>query len=186
MHGGESYFVDAFAAASDYQKDHPDKAKLLQQHKLVFEYHNDGHHMENSSYIFPDTLTRLRSVISWSPPFQGARRVRGGPTDEKFLDAVALWETYLAQDARRLEFKMEEGDLVLFDNRRVLHARRAFRNWTNKERQHMGLETQAIEDPQRWLKGCYLDGDTVWDKLVTLSIDAARNGRKKAKAQVAS
>ena len=50
----------------------------------------------------------------------------------------------------------------------------------------MGLETQAIEDPQRWLKGCYLDGDTVWDKLVTLSIDAARNGRKKAKAQVAS
>jgi alpha-ketoglutarate-dependent taurine dioxygenase len=45
---------------------------------------------------------------------------------------------------------MKEGDLVFFDNRRVLHARREY------------------GEGERWLKGCYLDGEVVWDRLATL------------------
>ena len=63
---------------------------------------------------------------------------------------------------------MEEGDLVLFDNRRVLHARRAFRDLTEEERAERGVKVVEGE-PSRWLKGCYLDGEVVWDKLTTLS-----------------
>jgi alpha-ketoglutarate-dependent taurine dioxygenase len=95
-----------------------------------------------------------------------------------FLDAVASFEGYLAEDHRRLEFKMAEGDLVFFDNRRVLHARRAFRNWTDEEKQRMGIDVHAGDEPQRWLKGCYLDGDTVWDKLVTLMSGESARVRK--------
>lgn len=186
VQGGESYFVDGFAAACDFERDHPEKAALLQQIPLAYEYHNDGHHMENTHVILPRSLTRLRSAIAWSPPFQGTRRVKNGPMDESFLDAVALWESYLAQDARRLEFKMEEGDLVFFDNRRVLHARRAFRNWTEQEKQQMGLKQVVDGQPQRWLKGCYLDGDTVWDKLVQLSIDHSKSVGRERKTQAAS
>jgi gamma-butyrobetaine dioxygenase len=63
---------------------------------------------------------------------------------------------------------MEEGDLVLFDNRRVLHARRAFRDWTDAEKEERGI-TIPEGEPSRWLKGCYLDGEVVWDKLVVLN-----------------
>jgi alpha-ketoglutarate-dependent taurine dioxygenase len=60
---------------------------------------------------------------------------------------------------------MKEGDLIMFDNRRVLHARRAFRDWTVEERTANGVEITEGE-PTRWLKGCYLDMDVVWERLV--------------------
>jgi hypothetical protein len=74
----------------------------------------------------------------------------------------------LKESNREWEFTLEEGDLVLFDNRRVLHARRAFRDLTEAERLERGVE--IIEgEPSRWLKGCYLDGEVVWDKLAILN-----------------
>lgn len=62
---------------------------------------------------------------------------------------------------------MEEGDLVLFDNRRVLHSRSAFRDLTPDEAKERGVEIVEGEST-RWLKGCYFDEEVVWDKLVTL------------------
>jgi hypothetical protein len=53
---------------------------------------------------------------------------------------------------------MQEGDMVLFDNRRVLHARRAFQDKPEEEEVPRGEAT-------RWLKGCYMDGDVVWNKM---------------------
>lgn len=43
------------------------------------------------------------------------------------------------------EHRLAEGELVIFDNRRVAHARTAF---------EAGIG-------ERWLKGAYVDGD-VW------------------------
>jgi alpha-ketoglutarate-dependent taurine dioxygenase len=50
------------------------------------------------------------------------------------------------------EYRMEEGDCVIFDNRRVLHARRAF----------------EADKGERWLKGAYLDRDVYASKLSVL------------------
>ena len=44
---------------------------------------------------------------------------------------------------------------MLFDNRRVLHARTAF---TEREAENNDGETN------RWLKGCYLEADAVLDR----------------------
>ena len=52
------------------------------------------------------------------------------------------------------ERKMQPGDCVIFDNRRVLHARKAF------EVQDFGKE--------RWLRGCYLDKDPFLSKARVL------------------
>lgn len=43
----------------------------------------------------------------------------------------------------RFEFTLQEGECVVFANRRVLHARRAF----------------DTEMGERWLKGIYVDWD---------------------------
>jgi alpha-ketoglutarate-dependent taurine dioxygenase len=85
----------------------------------------------------------------------------------KWYKAVDKFQKILEQPQRQWEFTMEEGDLVLFDNRRVLHARRAFRDLTEAEREERGVEVIEGES-SRWLKGCYLDGEVVWDKLATL------------------
>jgi hypothetical protein len=47
---------------------------------------------------------------------------------------------------------MNEGDCVIFDNRRVLHARRAF----------------DASKGERWLKGAYVDGDVFFSRVRVL------------------
>jgi gamma-butyrobetaine dioxygenase len=103
-------------------------------------------------------LESLRSHVNWSPPFQGSTpqiAPRKSPTqvlkaEQDYYRALAKFEKTLARPEGQYEFTMKEGDLVFFDNRRVLHARRTY------------------GEGERWLKGCYLDGEVVWDKLATM------------------
>lgn len=50
------------------------------------------------------------------------------------------------------EYRLEEGECVVFDNRRVLHARRAF----------------DASQGERWLKGAYVDDDVFFSRLRVL------------------
>lgn len=50
------------------------------------------------------------------------------------------------------EYRLEEGECVVFDNRRVLHARRAF----------------DASQGERWLKGTYVDDDVFFSRLRVL------------------
>ena len=50
---------------------------------------------------------------------------------------------------------------MLFDNRRVLHARTAFHEKESSEKEEDGV-------PNRWLKGCYLEADALVDRVRVL------------------
>lgn len=82
------------------------------------------------------------------------------------MDAIHEFEVELEREDGRFELRLEEGDCVVFDNRRVLHARREF--W----------ESEGKEGEERWLKGCYVDGDVGWDRWRGLEIERERLGRK--------
>ena len=149
VQGGTSYFVDSFAAAEEFIRSDPD-AHLLQTHPLTYTYDNDNHYLSCSHPILPRDFSLL-SAVNWSPPFLGHRPELDPETDARFIAAVKRWESLVEEPSRRYEFRMEEGDSVIFDNRRVLHARTAY--------------SGAAEG--RWLRGCYLDGEVVWDALST-------------------
>jgi alpha-ketoglutarate-dependent taurine dioxygenase len=58
------------------------------------------------------------------------------------------------------QYTLREGDAVIFDNRRVLHARAAF----------FDVEGQVRDgEANRWLKGCYLESDSLTDRGRVLS-----------------
>ena len=62
----------------------------------------------------------------------------------------------LTRDARyRVCLRLEAGDLMMFDNRRVLHGRDAFRPATGR----------------RHLQGCYVDHDEVLSRIRVLERD---------------
>jgi gamma-butyrobetaine dioxygenase len=63
---------------------------------------------------------------------------------------------------------MKEGDAVIFDNRRVLHARTEFREWGDEDRP-LNIENAKEGEASRWLKGCYLEADAVWDRMRVLN-----------------
>lgn len=107
-----------------------------------------------------DNISSLKGAVNWSPPFQGTLRALGKvqpvQMERQFYRSMSVFESAISRPHAQYEYTMREGDLMLFDNRRVLHARRAFTD-------------DGERGVNRWLKGCYLDGEVVWDKLVALT-----------------
>lgn len=151
---------------------------------LEYEYDNDNHYMTYQHPVLPSDVggRDIHAHINWSPPFQ-APNVR--PTrdasgvvpsspegqvaaEREFYAALDAFQAALERPEFRYEVTLQEGDIALFDNQRVLHARTAFRDKTDDE---VARDKTVITpaEPTRWLKGCYLDGSTVWDKLAVLN-----------------
>lgn len=176
MHGGESYFVDSFRAAEQLLEQDPASFHLLAQSPIGFHYDNDGYHYRYAHptiELVSDAPSKKPEIkaVNYSPPFQAWHpdvppkltvRQRGFlgidqclEHDVAVLKALERFEHLLDDDAHRVEYTLKEGECVVFDNRRVLHARRRF--WDR--------EGAPTNEPTRWLKGCYIDGDAVWNAL---------------------
>ncbi|OWB86131.1 oxidoreductase activity protein [[Candida] boidinii] len=72
-----------------------------------------------------------------------------------FLRGLKLFEEIINNDENKFEFKLPENSCVVFNNRRVLHARKSF-EFVN-------------ESDERWFKGCYIDKDTFMSRLRVLN-----------------
>lgn len=118
------------------------------------------------------------SAVSWSPPFQAPFSVHGFRSPdhphpkrrEQILNHyVDNWHAAATKFSELIhrpkvihERLMKPGECVLFDNRRVLHARRAF------EVGDLGKE--------RWLRGAYLDKDPFMSKMQVLQRQFGNGG----------
>ena len=68
---------------------------------------------------------------------------------EKFYKARRLFSKLCASKKFELKFKLETGDIIMFDNHRTLHGRTSFNQ----------------NEGRRFLKGCYIDHDSTEGKL---------------------
>ncbi len=167
--GGESLFTDSFYAAEQMRLHHNDAWKILKDFKIGYHYRNAGEHYRYSHPVFKyrESLGRTGEketldVVNYSPPFQAPFVLRGGLGDsvnqakfEEFRDALEIFQRLTEKRENIFEYKLAEGEMVLFNNRRVLHARNAF----------------EPGDGERWLRGGYMDTDVVMSKLRTLTSD---------------
>lgn len=109
--------------------------------------------------------------VNWSPPFQAPFRNEGGGSwssrdetrpIEKANSAMARWHDAAAKfnhlvhsPAGIHERMMKGGECVMFDNRRVLHARTAF--------------DVGDAGKERWFRGAYVDDDAYASKWRVLA-----------------
>jgi gamma-butyrobetaine dioxygenase len=68
-----------------------------------------------------------------------------------FYKAYRHWSEIIERDALKIKFRLSEGDLMLFDNTRIMHARTAF---SKKGKRH--------------LQGAYTDLDGLYSLLNVL------------------
>ncbi|BGP02466.1 putative oxidoreductase AIM17 [Rhodotorula toruloides] len=188
IRGGLSYFVDTYALASHLHTHSPSSFQTLCTEPVRFEYKNGPHH---TKFVRPTFELRQGSsqalhAVNYSPPFQGALPLErlantkdgsGRESDdaERLADLHSALSEFatLCDDAGgkwRFEHQLEPGECVVFDNRRVLHARTAFEFLEGKE-----------GEGGRWLKGAYMDGDEVLSRWRVLKAkqreDVAKKGR---------
>lgn len=137
-----------------------------------------------------EKMPRLKAV-NYSPPFQSPLPLIASSkqlTAEKrdlFFKAFQRFTELSHEREFRYERKLDEKECVIFDNRRVLHARRGFEwhkedeNPNQDQDQRKGIRDGGNENGihgrdgnedgdghagkvKRWLKGCYVDGDAIW------------------------
>lgn len=150
--GGESLVVDGFRAARRLRDESPRGFEMLTRHCARFEYRgSDGVHLQ-----------ARRPMIELAPDGEltGVRfnnRSTAAITDVPFNDMADYYAAYrrlgeiVDDPAMAVSFKLDPGECFIVDNRRVLHARRAYAGSGN-----------------RWLQGCYGDMDGLRSTLAVL------------------
>ncbi|KAJ9653268.1 hypothetical protein H2198_007512 [Neophaeococcomyces mojaviensis] len=161
--GGESEFADTFKAIDVLQQERPDYVDRLTQSRIRYGYSNDGvfysddkpvikvsisQHAPNPTILNATDPGFMRTVdrVYWSPPFINsiAHAAHDGNVKD-FIKASKAFTEVLHRPELTYETKLPAGTCAVFDNLRVVHARKAF----------------DMNSGKRWLKGIYADRQDV-------------------------
>ena len=146
--GGESIFVDGFKIAEFMREHHPEEFQALTTIPMSFNNKDpycDYHH--RGTIIATDSNGEVTEV-------RHANFIRG-PIDVPAHQTMKLYKAYqcfilLTREPEfQLFFRLTAGEMVVFDNRRVLHARNAF----------------DLKSGMRRLQGCYIDRDEFLSRI---------------------
>ena len=152
--GGESMFADGFNAAQEVKDPGKEDYHILSTYPQTFHYKNAGEHYRFTRPVITHENSECIEFVNWSPPFQGTfeGQYSSGLQLRRYIQAAKAFSSRIEAPENIYEYRMQEGDCVIFNNRRVLHARRAF-------------DTASGE---RWLKGAYVDTDVFNSKFRVL------------------
>ncbi|KAI0088395.1 hypothetical protein BDY19DRAFT_196177 [Irpex rosettiformis] len=170
VNGGSSVVVDALHAAQHLRTINPSAFNILATVPTHFHYINNGEHYHQSHPTIEldhdsSSVEKPIKFVNYSPPFQAPL---SPSTPEEFYHALSAFVGLLEGPGAKFEYLLREGDVMMFDNRRVLHARTAF---TDKE----GDGKTNGKEPNRWLKGCYLEADALLSRRRSLLASAKNN-----------
>ncbi|KAF5389530.1 hypothetical protein D9757_004204 [Collybiopsis confluens] len=169
VQGGTSVFSDSFHAAKTLRSFYPDDYDILTRTPVPFEYLFGDHHLHATHVTIetdphnPVLGSPPIKFVNYSPPFQ-APLLLASPSSVNVPQGSALRRFYLAlgrfanlinNPEHTYGYTLQEGDAVIFDNRRVLHSRTAFTDLDPSRTEH---------EFSRWLQGCYIEGDSMKDR----------------------
>ena len=149
--GGESVMVDGLRLAEVMRREHPQAFDVLT--RVPIEFSSRG---RDSEYRWRAPMIALNDEGQVTELRPGAllRAPVHAPFDEMeaVYDGIQTFFRLTNDDALRAVFPIRPGDLLAFDNRRVLHARTAY-------------DTRHGE---RHLRGCYIDQDELLSRIRVL------------------
>mmetsp|Transcript_1226 Transcript_1226/g.1773 ORF Transcript_1226/g.1773 Transcript_1226/m.1773 type:complete len:726 (+) Transcript_1226:451-2628(+) len=167
--GGESQLSDAFGAAIALKEDHPEYFDILAKTKVFFRYTDANLDVfSERSMLQTDEKGNLENIffsnrVDISPIFENLDEAN------KFYYAKQLWREYFYDPKRVATFKLEENDMLIFDNMRLLHGRTAFDEVDTGADDQECVKAEGSESApavvdgmelstlSRYLRGCYLD-----------------------------
>ncbi|KAL4806332.1 hypothetical protein BDV18DRAFT_126147 [Aspergillus unguis] len=157
--GGESLFVDSYKVAFEMFRSYPEEYKLLTKTRLRYHYDHEDQSYTTVRPVFEESRTPgVMRCLNYSPPFQAPGvELKGTESasvehQRKEIRALKIFADLMEDEKFVFELKLNPGECVIFDNRRVLHARRQFNTASG----------------ERWLAGAYLDDDVVMSRFRTL------------------
>jgi trimethyllysine dioxygenase len=125
--GGENFLIDGFQVAEKLKETKPDIFKRLTTTLVPAEYIEDGHHHKHLAPIiklnaFTGAVEQIRFNLYDRAPMNTLPREK---IREFYMDLKALAMEF-EKPENRVEFKLEPGTVMIFDNWRILHGRNAY------------------------------------------------------------
>lgn len=156
--GGESTLTDGAALVEALERDHPEAFELLSTRHWIFFNRGPGIDHRWSAPII-DYLPGCDT-----PTIRAFYPVRAFPAManedvSRSYNALRLFHRMADQPEFELKFRLTAGDIMCFDNRRVLHGRDAF---TGSGKRH--------------LQGVYIDRDEIMSRARALNRAARSKG----------
>ncbi|XP_063855501.1 gamma-butyrobetaine dioxygenase-like [Scylla paramamosain] len=148
--GGETMLSDGFTAASKLKKNHPEYFDMLA--KTLVDFVDVGiedgvkfHICWRAPVIDLDVGGSIRTV-NWHQMSRDSRfQVSSSEAAVKWYSAAFAFRDLLYDADNLVELKLQSGDMIVFDNLRVMHGRQEF----------------CADQGERWLQGGYLEGDSL-------------------------
>ncbi|MDR9439628.1 MAG: TauD/TfdA family dioxygenase [Halomonas sp.] len=153
--GGESIFADGFAAAEALRAESPEAFRLLAETPIDFRFQDEEQDIGTRAPILsldPDGALLEVRFNNW---IRDTLRLPSYLIEAWYAAYRRFWRLLHAPE-QQLDFALAPGQMVAFDNRRVLHGRRAFDPSTGR----------------RHLQGTYLDLDMCESRLRVLAREA--------------
>jgi alpha-ketoglutarate-dependent taurine dioxygenase len=140
--GGESVFADGFALAEHLRRTDPATFERLSRTAVPFHYRSANAELyAERPLIQLDCRGAVRAVHYNSRSIAPLRPEAGA----LFYEAYRRFARLLREPRFQLKFRLADGELVVFDNQRILHGRTPFSSARHA----------------RHLRGCYLTRDSV-------------------------
>lgn len=149
--GGESTLVDGLAAFNDLATTDPAGHAALCNTQVEYRYQFGDERLVGRAPILETDITGTFVGIRNSDRLDFVDAVDPEDLDTFYAGRVSL-RNLLNDPARRATFLLSKGDLMMMDNRRLLHGRLSY----------------SLESGSRHLQGCYIehDGpDMAWRRL---------------------
>jgi gamma-butyrobetaine dioxygenase len=151
--GGASTVVDGFSMAECLRADHPDAWRLLTTVAFDYPYSRPGVELRWDAPLITLDHHGAYTCVRRAPDLVGSPIVAADDTPALY-QALRLWADLLDEPPNQAQVRLEPGDMLVFDNHRMLHGR-------------AGFELGA--SGRRHLIGCYLDIDELNNRRAVLN-----------------
>jgi alpha-ketoglutarate-dependent taurine dioxygenase len=149
--GGESLFGDGFAIAEHLRTTVPDAFAVLTQTPVPFLYRSKDAELYAERPLIQLSCSGELSAVHYNSRSIAPLRLAARDA-ARFYSAYRRFAILLRNSNFHMQFRLRDGDLVVFDNQRTLHGRTAF---------------SSARYP-RHLRGCYLTRDSVYSQAALL------------------
>ncbi len=149
--GGDSLLGDGFAIAEHLRASSPEAFALLTRTPVPFQYHSRDAELCAERPLIQLSCTGAISAVHYNSRSIAPLRLVAGEM-RAFYSAYRRFALLLREPRFQLRFRLRDGDLMVFDNQRILHGRTAF----------------SSASQLRHLRGCYLTRDSVYSEAALL------------------
>ena len=155
--GGENQFLDIFQVVEEFRDLYPNDFKTLTRVPATFKKIHFNREVPVSMTLHKPHICVNNSgdvtEVRWSPHFEGPLRV--APEDvEPYYKAYNRLATMMDNSEHNITYRMKEGEMVSFNNCRIiLHGRSGF----------------ELNGGTRHLRGCYVNIDEFKSRFEVLS-----------------